>query len=174
MGTSAPDPFVLGGGLPGDPDLRLCYLGYGSRGRAGKARVGCWMKVKTCVFPIIISYTSSKTKRYKLLDCLFPLPACLGCRWWKQPPSTHSDWKKRGPQEMTHHPTPKNQIPRGSGVPKSLIQIFLNPPKRNHGKNPGAGYHGHGASSQSKFGQFRRTDRNWFWYSSGGFLMQCE
>ena len=52
MGTSAPDPFVLGGGLPGDPDLRLCYLGYGSRGRAGKARVGCWMKVKTCVFPI--------------------------------------------------------------------------------------------------------------------------
>ena len=146
MGTSAPDPFVLGGGFPGDPDLRLCYLGYGSRGRAGKARVGCWIKVKTCVFPIIISYTSSKTKRYKLLDCLFPLPACLGCRWWKQPPSTHSDWKKRGPQEMTHHST-------RFGGPKIIDpNLFEPPPKKNHGKNPGAGYHGHGSSSQSKFG----------------------
>jgi hypothetical protein len=106
---------------------------------------------------------------------LFVSLACVPGVQMMKATAKHPQWlKKRGPQEMTHHPTPKNQIPRGSGVPKSLIQIFLNPPKRNHGKNPGAGYHGHGASSQSKFGQFRRTDRNWFWYSSGGFLMQCE
>ena len=45
---SAPDPLVLGGGLPGDSDLRLCYLGDGSRGAHGEPK-----KRDADIFPII-------------------------------------------------------------------------------------------------------------------------